>query len=70
MHLISPEAQQVRIEETCFDFTAGESLHTENSYKYTAASFRDLAGSAGFDTVATWTDPRELFSVHYLQRVA
>ncbi|PAU52862.1 L-histidine N(alpha)-methyltransferase [Pseudomonas indica] len=70
MHLISPQAQQVRIEEAHFDFAAGESLHTENSYKYTAASFRDLAGSAGFDTVATWTDPRELFSVHYLQRVA
>ncbi|MCQ4269794.1 L-histidine N(alpha)-methyltransferase [Pseudomonas kuykendallii] len=68
MHLISPQAQDVTIEGRRFHFERGESLHTENSYKYTPASFRDLAGSAGFKAVAMWTDPRELFSVHYLQR--
>lgn len=68
MHLVSPEAQTVWIEDQCFDFAAGETLHTENSYKYTPASFRDLAGQAGFSAVAMWMDPARLFSVHYLQR--
>jgi dimethylhistidine N-methyltransferase len=68
MHLISPQAQDVTIEGRRFHFARGESLHTENSYKYTPASFRDLAGSAGFEAVAMWSDPRELFSVHFLQR--
>lgn len=68
MHLISRQSQEVRIEDKRFHFAAGESLHTENSYKYTAAGFCDLAGSAGFRSVAMWTDPRQLFSVHYLQR--
>jgi dimethylhistidine N-methyltransferase len=68
MHLYSPHAQEVHIEDQCFAFAAGESLHTENSYKYTSAGFCDLAGSAGFKSVALWSDPRQLFSVHYLER--
>ncbi|UVE18941.1 L-histidine N(alpha)-methyltransferase [Pseudomonas sp. LS44] len=68
MHLISPAKQQVRIDGHAFDFAAGESLHTENSYKYTAESFCDLAGNAGFKSIARWSDPRQLFSVHYLER--
>lgn len=68
MHLVSDRAQTVTINDTRFKFAAGETLHTENSYKYTVASFRDLAGSAGFGSVALWTDPAELFSVHYLRR--
>ncbi|RJG08828.1 L-histidine N(alpha)-methyltransferase [Pseudomonas cavernicola] len=68
MHLLSPGAQTVTIEGKRFSFAHGESLHTENSYKYTPAIFCDLASSAGFKSVALWLDPRQLFSVHYLQR--
>lgn len=68
MHLISREAQDVTIEGQRFHFDAGESLHTENSYKYTLESFANLASSAGFDCSGQWTDPQTLFSVHYLQR--
>lgn len=68
MHLVSPRAQDVAIEGERFHFTAGESLHTENSYKYSAEGFRALAGRAGFCALALWTDPQALFSVHYLQR--
>ncbi|MFC0669298.1 L-histidine N(alpha)-methyltransferase [Azotobacter chroococcum] len=68
MHLVSDRAQDVEIEGERFHFTAGESLHTENSYKYSAESFRALAGRAGFCALALWTDPQALFSVHYLQR--
>ncbi len=69
MHLASPRAQTVRIEGQCFDFAPGETLHTENSYKYTREGFQRLAGEAGFAPVRVWTDERELFSVHYLRRV-
>ena len=68
MHLVSDRAQDVEIEGERFHFTAGESLHTENSYKYTAEGFRTLASRAGFCALALWTDPQALFSVHYLQR--
>jgi uncharacterized SAM-dependent methyltransferase len=68
MHLISPEAQDVSIEGRRFHFDAGESLHTENSYKYTLESFAALASASGFDCLGQWTDPRDLFSVNYLQR--
>ncbi|UTW06871.1 L-histidine N(alpha)-methyltransferase [Pseudomonas benzenivorans] len=68
MHLLSPEAQEVRIEDEHFAFAAGESLHTENSYKYSLDGFVALAAQAGFKAMAVWTDRRQLFSVHYLQR--
>ncbi|CAD5108735.1 L-histidine N(alpha)-methyltransferase [Zestomonas carbonaria] len=68
MHLVSPQAQRVRIEDRRFAFAAGESLHTENSYKYSAEGFRELAGRAGFRPLASWSDPRGLFSVQYLER--
>jgi len=68
MHLISREAQDVTVEGQRFHFDAGESLHTENSYKYTLESFANLANSAGFDCSGQWTDSGGLFSVHYLQR--
>jgi dimethylhistidine N-methyltransferase len=45
------------------NFKAGEMIHTENSYKYTKASFSDLLINAGFDDVQVWTDPQELFMV-------
>ena len=46
-------------------FKAGEMIHTENSYKYTKASFSDLLIKAGFRDVQTWTDPKVLFMVCY-----
>jgi dimethylhistidine N-methyltransferase len=48
-------------------FAKGELIHTEYSYKYSVAEFRALAGRAGFRAVETWTDPAELFSVHYFR---
>ena len=41
---------------------AGETIHTENSYKYTVESFQALAASAGWSPVAVWTDPKGYFS--------
>lgn len=67
MHLISTRDQLVTVAGECFEFREGEGIHTECSYKYSVAEFQDLAAQAGFRSAAVWTDPAELFSVHYLE---
>lgn len=67
MHLVSRVAQSVRIGAGRIGFAPDESIHTENSYKYTVAGFADLARSAGYDPIASWTDPANLFSIHALK---
>lgn len=59
--------QLVSVAGRSFAIAAGERLHVENSYKYTVAEFRALGLRAGFRPIAVWTDPAELFSVHYLE---
>lgn len=66
MHLVSDERQSVRCQDTRIEFASGESIHTENSYKYTVESFEALAGRAGLALSASWLDEERLFSVHYL----
>jgi dimethylhistidine N-methyltransferase len=66
MHLASLKRQRVRLMGECIDFRAGETIHTENSYKYSVDSFRALARGAGWTTSAVWTDAEGRFSVHVL----
>jgi dimethylhistidine N-methyltransferase len=66
MHLASLKRQRVRLLGECIDFRAGETIHTENSYKYSLESFGALARGAGFTPHAVWTDPERYFSVHVL----
>jgi dimethylhistidine N-methyltransferase len=66
MHLVSLVPQSVNIGNYRFSFDAGESIHTENSYKYSIESFRALARSAGFKGDKVWLDPKGLFSLHGL----
>ena len=68
MHLVSRRAQTLRVAGRGFAFEAGESIHTENSYKYTLDGFRALAARAGWSPVEAWTDSDGLFSVHGLRR--
>ncbi|MDV2984629.1 UNVERIFIED_CONTAM: L-histidine N(alpha)-methyltransferase [Methylobacteriaceae bacterium AG10] len=68
MHLVSRRAQTVRVAGRNFGFAAGETIHTENSYKYTLDGFRALAARAGWSPVEAWTDRDGLFSVHALRR--
>ncbi len=63
MHLESCTDQTVRIGDHAFDFEAGETIHTENSYKFSSDEFQALAQSAGFDHVQSWSDPEDLFGV-------
>ncbi|MGD1879944.1 MAG: L-histidine N(alpha)-methyltransferase [Kiloniellaceae bacterium] len=66
MHLVSLQDQSVRIAGRRFGFAAGESIHTENSYKYTLESFAALARDGGWRVDAQWRDPDGLFSLHGL----
>jgi dimethylhistidine N-methyltransferase len=66
MHLVSRRAQTVNIDSRKFLFAAGETIHTENSYKYSVEDFQSLARAAGFDADYCWVDPDRLFSIHYL----
>ena len=63
MHLASLKRQKVRAAGAIFDFRAGETIHTENSYKYSVESFGALARGAGWQPAATWTDARRYFSL-------
>jgi dimethylhistidine N-methyltransferase len=67
MHLESRKSQTATVAGRSFEFRKGETIHTENSYKYTVQSFRALAETAGWRPVATWTDEKEYFSVHALK---
>ena len=67
MHLESLKAQTVTVAGRSFMFAKGETIHTENSYKYTVDSFRALAEEAGWRPVATWTDANDYFAVHALK---
>src|SRR5215212_8304531 len=66
MHLISRKAQTVRVLGRSFSFRAGESIHTENSYKYSLERFSALARGSGWTPRACWTDREGMFSVHAL----
>jgi dimethylhistidine N-methyltransferase len=63
MHLVALENHNVRLGRHRFRFAAGETIHTENSYKYSLEGFRALAASAGFARAKNWTDRRGLFAV-------
>jgi L-histidine Nalpha-methyltransferase len=69
MHLVSLERQSVRIGRHRFTFERGETIHTESSYKYSAAEFGALAAAAGFRPKKLWTDREKLFSLHGLVAV-
>jgi uncharacterized SAM-dependent methyltransferase len=63
MHLASLERQKVKVAGETFDFRAGETIHTENSYKYSIDSLRALARGVGWLPEGVWTDTRGYFSV-------
>jgi len=66
MHLESAQAQSVRIDGQAFGFAAGETIHTENSYKYAPGEFATVAERAGWRAAAHWVDTDDLFSIHLL----
>jgi dimethylhistidine N-methyltransferase len=67
MHLISRCEQVVHVAHRTIRFAANETIHTENSYKYTLEDFVTLANLAAWRACKVWTDNGGLFSVHLLE---
>ena len=63
MHLVALEKHTVELGRHRFRFAAGETIHTENSYKYSPEEFGALSARAGFRGMKTWTDRRGLFAL-------
>ncbi|WP_263377909.1 L-histidine N(alpha)-methyltransferase [Granulicella paludicola] len=63
MHLESLIAQTVHIAGETISFAAGETIHTENSHKFTEASLQQLLGSADFSASRTFLSPTKSFAV-------
>lgn len=66
MYLVSTHLQRVAIDRLGLEvpFAAGESIHTENSYKYSIAEIEVLAEAAGLETEARWFDTGDRFSLN------
>ena len=63
MHLVSLRRQDLTVCGRTFSFNAGETIHTENSYKYSPGRLAELASDAGFQLRRRWTDPEAWFAV-------
>lgn len=70
MHLKSIRDQSIFVGENEFVFAEGETLHTENSYKYSIAEFTDMTASMGWRRKAVWTDTQDLFSIYLLETIS
>jgi len=66
MHLASLKRQKVRVAGETIEFRAGETIHTENSYKYSVDSFCAVARGTGWTPVKFWTDSHAQFCVEAL----
>jgi dimethylhistidine N-methyltransferase len=69
MHLVSRREQWVRVAGERFHFDLGESIHTENSYKYGLLRIQSMASSAGWTQRQMWTDADARFGVHVFECV-
>ena len=66
MHLFVQEDHFVQVGEKTIYFKEGESIHTENSHKYTLSEFADMV-SDWFVVKKVWTDEKDYFSLQYLE---
>lgn len=67
MHLVSKQDQVVKVGDTRIGFSRGETIHTENSYKYTPEGFQRVTRDAGFEIRSSWYDEQRFFGVYYLE---
>lgn len=66
MHLRATGPQRVSVAGRLFTFEEGETIHTENSHKYTVEGFQAMARAGGWQPVTAWIDKHDLFSIHLL----
>jgi len=64
MHLVASRDVCFQAAGEEFSMRRGETIHTENSYKYTPEEARLLARASGWEPMAMWTDSHGLFSLH------
>ena len=64
MHLASVREQTATVDGRTYHFAAGETIHTENSYKFSLEGIDRMAADAGLARTHTWADDDQLFSVH------
>ena len=67
MHLVTDDAVTVRWPAGERAFAAGETIHTENSYKWRVTDFASLLEEAGFRQARHWQDQRGWFAVFVAQ---
>ena len=66
MHLQSLEEQSVRVNGTSITFKKDETIHTENSYKYSIEEFEGLIKEF-YSLQNVWSDPGNKFAVCYFE---
>ncbi len=64
MHLESLCEETVHVDGKAFEFRASETIHIENSCKYTVDEFRSMGRAAGFKPEKIWIDQDLMFGVH------
>ena len=69
MHLEVTRTHRARVAGADLDFVEGETIHTENSYKFTDAQFRAMAARAGLAVTGRWESPAPRFSIYVLECV-
>lgn len=65
MHLVSLTQQTVQVAGQKFSFAEGETIHTENSHKYTLNGLSELLGKTGFSPAQYWTDNKQHYAIYY-----
>lgn len=63
MHLVAQRDIGFTVADKRFVMHEGESIHTENSHKFTRRTANMLLQAAGWDVEARWLDERQRFSV-------
>jgi L-histidine Nalpha-methyltransferase len=64
MHLVAQDDMEFSVAGGWYDMQKAETIHTENSYKYTIDEARMLARSSGWEPMANWSDENDLFALH------
>ena len=67
MHLISRQNQSISLKDYNLKIQKGESIHTENSHKYSAEEFEQLAVLSGYKKIDFLTDQKKYFGIFFLK---
>ena len=65
MHLVSKKDQTVNISNKKIKIEKGETIHTENSYKYSKEEFKKLCISSGYEVINFVADQNQYFGVFF-----